>query len=383
LSIDPTCKYQNIVYIRYFSEEFTLVGGINAPKLIKCYGSDGLIYKQLVKSKDDLRQDAVMQQMFSLVNNLLHSNLETRKRKLIIRTYKVIPLSPNTGILEWVENTIPIGEYLIGNPKNPKNGAHVRYRPNDKSSDQCKKEFKACQKDKFNKFLVICENFKPVFHHFFLENFFHPVEWFEKRLTYTRSVASNSIVGYIVGLGDRHPNNILIDKKTAELIHIDLGVAFEQGKILRVPELVPFRLTRDIIDGMGITGYEGVFRRCCEETMKVLRNNYASLITIFEVFLYDPLYQWNLSPPRVLQLQYDDEIDLENNNIMENIIDDNYENTTRNIDAEKTLLRLKQKLQGYEYGELLSVEGQINQLIYDATDNEKLCKIFYGWAPWL
>lgn len=80
-----------------------------------------------------------MQQMFSLVNNLLHSNLETRKRKLIIRTYKVIPLSPNTGILEWVENTIPIGEYLIGNPRNQKNGAHVRYRPNDKSSDQCKK----------------------------------------------------------------------------------------------------------------------------------------------------------------------------------------------------------------------------------------------------
>lgn len=176
------------------------------------------------------------------------------------------------------------------------------------------------------------------------------------------------LLGYIVGLGDRHSNNILIDKKTAELIHIDLGVAFEQGKILQVPELVPFRLTRgfffnifliiieiDIIDGMGITGYEGVFRRCCEETMKVLRNNYASLITIFEVFLYDPLYQWNLSPPRVLQLQYDDEIDLENNNIMENIIDDNYENATRNIDAEKTLLRLKQKLQGYEYGELLSV----------------------------
>jgi phosphatidylinositol kinase/protein kinase (PI-3 family) len=32
------------------------------------------------------------------------------------------------------------------------------------------------------------------------------------------------------------------------------GVAFEQGKMLRVPELVPFRLTRDIEDAMGITG---------------------------------------------------------------------------------------------------------------------------------
>lgn len=39
------------------------------------------------------------------------------------------------------------------------------------------------------------------------------------------------------------------------------GVAFEQGKILPTPETVPFRLSRDIVDGMGITGVEGVFRR--------------------------------------------------------------------------------------------------------------------------
>ena len=68
-------------------------------------------------------------------------------------------------------------------------------------------------------------------------------------------------VGYIVGLGDRHVQNILIDCKTAELVHIDLGVAFEQGKILPTPETVPFRLTRDIVDGMGVSGVNGVFRR--------------------------------------------------------------------------------------------------------------------------
>ena len=44
-------------------------------------------------------------------------------------------------------------------------------------------------------------------------------------------------------------------------IFFTLGVAFEQGKILPTPETVPFRLTRDIVDGMGITGVEGVFRR--------------------------------------------------------------------------------------------------------------------------
>ena len=72
-------------------------------------------------------------------------------------------------------------------------------------------------------------------------------------------------VGYILGLGDRHIQNILIDTKTAEMIHIDLGVAFEQGRILPTPETVPFRLTRDVVDGMGVTGVEGVFRRYVQQ----------------------------------------------------------------------------------------------------------------------
>lgn len=50
---------------------------------------------------------------------------------------------------------------------------------------------------------------------------------------------------------------------TLQLFYVlfSLGVAFEQGKILPTPETVPFRLSRDIVDGMGITGVEGVFRR--------------------------------------------------------------------------------------------------------------------------
>ena len=61
----------------------------------------------------------------------------------------------------------------------------------------------------------------------------------------------------------------MIDKITAEVIHIDLGIAFEQGKILPTPETIPFRLTRDIIDGFGPCGVEGTFRKCAETTLKV------------------------------------------------------------------------------------------------------------------
>ena len=54
---------------------------------------------------------------------------------------------------------------------------------------------------------------------------------------------------------------MLLDKETGHLIHIDFGVAFEQGKTLPVPETIPFRLSRDIIDGLGPTGVDGAFRR--------------------------------------------------------------------------------------------------------------------------
>ena len=48
---------------------------------------------------------------------------------------KVVPLSQRSGILEWCEGTVPMGEYLIGN-----NGAHQRYRPNDWKAVDCRKK---------------------------------------------------------------------------------------------------------------------------------------------------------------------------------------------------------------------------------------------------
>ena len=72
--------------------------------------------------------------------------------------------------------------------------------------------------EKLRRFREICSRFPPVFRHFFLERFAAPSLWFEKRLNYTRSVAASSMVGYILGLGDRHLQNILIDEQTAELV---------------------------------------------------------------------------------------------------------------------------------------------------------------------
>ena len=107
----------------------------------------------------------------------------------------------------------------------------------------------------------VCDRFPPVLRHFFTENFRSPRAWAAARLSYARSTAAASMAGYVIGLGDRHSHNILLDLRSAEAVHIDLGIAFEQGSFLATPELVPFRLTRDIVDGLGPAGVDGVLAR--------------------------------------------------------------------------------------------------------------------------
>nr|XP_014351298.1 PREDICTED: serine-protein kinase ATM [Latimeria chalumnae] len=394
VKVDPSGKYENLVTVSSFRAEFRLAGGVNLPKIIDCVGSDGKERRQLVKGRDDLRQDAVMQQVFQMCNTLLQRNAETRKRKLTIRRYKVVPLSQRSGVLEWCTGTVPIGEFLV----NPEVGAHKRYRPKDWNSMQCRRNMVDKQKSdfeaKYQIFMKVCQNFPPVFRYFFMEKFFDPAVWFEKRLAYTRSVATSSIVGYIVGLGDRHVQNILIDEESAELVHIDLGVAFEQGKILPTPETVPFRLTRDIVDGMGIAGVEGVFRRCCEKTMEVMRNSQEALLTIVEVLLYDPLFDWTMNPLKALYLQERTEEDADLNATLNSTMggggDDQECNRKSSNDAQninkvagRVLLRLQEKLKGVEEGTVLNVGGQVNLLIQQAMDPKNLSRLFPGWQPWV
>ncbi|MGH0124210.1 UNVERIFIED_CONTAM: hypothetical protein FKN15_024639 [Acipenser sinensis] len=92
-----------------------------------------------------------------------------------------------------------------------------------------------------------------------------PSEWWRVTQSYARSTAVMSMVGYIIGLGDRHLDNVLIDMTTGEVVHIDYNVCFEKGKSLRVPEKVPFRMTHNIETALGVTGVEGIFRLSCEQ----------------------------------------------------------------------------------------------------------------------
>jgi hypothetical protein len=62
---------------------------------------------------------------------------------------------------------------------------------------------------------------------------------------------------------------------------------------------------------------------------------------------------------------------------------DNTKSLIGNPDAASTVVRLRQKLQGLEFGDALSITGQVKQLIAEAQDASNLSRMFPGWAPWI
>ena len=217
--------------------------------------------------------------------------------------------------------------------------------------------------DIFSKLVV--PKFPSIFHEWFIESFPEPSQWLNCRQRYSSTVAAMSMVGYIVGLGDRHGENILFDEKTGECLHVDLNCLFEKGAEFETPEVVPFRLTHNMVDAFGIRGIEGSYTKCCESSLQVLRDNRDSLMSVLETFLYDPLCEWGKTKHKLTVRE--DNTELENQKAM------------------KILSNIDRKLQGYcvSHGLPLSVQGQAHELIKTASDPKNLCQMYIGWAPYL
>ena len=115
--------YKNIETVKHFNAEYAMVGGVNAPKKLLCHSSTGRQLPQLLKGKDDLRQDAVMQQLFTVVNRLLDKDELTRHQSMNLRTYKVVPL---TYVFLVLENFNVMIVFLLGKRVESWNGVKVR-----------------------------------------------------------------------------------------------------------------------------------------------------------------------------------------------------------------------------------------------------------------
>ena len=277
------------VYIRRVHPKVSILKSLAKPRKIILYGSDEKQYMFLCKPVDDLRKDARMMEFSAMVNRLLKKDLETRRRDLRIRTYAVLPLSDSSGILSWVPNTN--GLRGIISDVYAMDGVDLTDRIREIRKVYEANHLKEEWQDQFVE--KILPRFPLALSKWFLNNFSEPSQWLRAKSNFARTCGVMSVVGTILGLGDRHCENILIDSKNGDCLHVDLNCIFHKGRTFLIPECVPFRLTRNMVDAFGITGVEGAFRKACELTMQTMKQNKDALLSVLGTFVHDPLLEWS------------------------------------------------------------------------------------------
>ena len=285
--------------IRAFAPTMHVITSKQRPRRLQIHGSDGKDYGYLLKGHEDLRQDERVMQLFGLVNTLLNSNMTTQQKDLGIARYAVVPLSPNSGLIGWVPNCDTlhalIREYREAH-KIPLNLEHRMMLAMAPDYDHLPLV------NKVEIFMHAVENTSggDLAHVLWLKSR-SSEQWLERRTTYTRSLAVMSMVGYLLGLGDRHPSNLMIDRYSGKVLHIDFGDCFEASMYReKFPEKVPFRLTRMLVRAMEVSGIEGNFRSTCESVVTVLRDNKDSVMAMLEAFVHDPLINWRLLTHKIV-----------------------------------------------------------------------------------
>lgn len=397
-----------LIRIQSMHTNLQVITSKQRPRKVCIKGSDGQDYWFLLKGHEDPRQDERVMQLFGLVNTLLLQEPETCRRNLTIQRYSIIPLSQNSGLIGWVPNCDTLHALLRDYREKKKTLLNIEHK--------------------------LMQRMAPDYDHLTLmqkvEVFEHALEytdgddlqkilwlkspnsevWFARRTNYTRSLATMSMVGYILGLGDRHPSNLMLDRMSGKIVHIDFGDCFEVAMTReKFPEKIPFRLTRMLINAMEVTGIEGNFKVTCERVMKVLRENRESVLAVLEAFVYDPLINWRLldqgvGPKKPMPdesvagtLTSEREGD-EHSTLTEEMAfgggaqildgDQGLPAEALNTKALQVIQRIRDKLSGRDFGDPADyrtmpsdVATQVSNLIDQAVSHENLCQCYIGWCP--
>ncbi|OHT13632.1 hypothetical protein TRFO_16184 [Tritrichomonas foetus] len=333
--------------INSFTKIVKIIPSSKCPKKIRLYGSDGKIYKFLLKGKEDLRIDQRVMQWFSLSNSLLKDDKSGIEKDLSIEGYAVIPLSPLAGMIEWAEGGESFYKLIswyhqIKRPElfTEESNLYDEYAMIGKTH-----ALKHGIINRLEFFRSLCEitNDDALREAIWVKSLCAET-WFTQKTNFARSTGLMSIVGYIIGLGDRHPNNILFMNNTGHAVHIDFSECFEKSsKRIIWPEKVPFRLTRMMIKAMGVSGVEGDFKITAQFVMNLMRRNKSALLAFLDIFSKESktgIYPENFA-------------------------------------------KVNDKLNGNEFeGENeLSVEVQVDRLIAEATNEYNLSQMYIGWKP--
>lgn len=170
---------------------------------------------------------------------------------------------------------------------------------------------------------------------------------------FASSTASISVIGYFLGLGDRHTENILVDSMSGASVHVDFSCLFDKAKYFEVPETVPFRFTQNIEKIVTIGESREAFEKYGAMTAKIAKDGAQHLVGLLDSFLYDPLIEWKKG--------------------------------VSNIDEKRLAPFVRRRMNG-AYDEVNSTNSEkvfFLELLEIASNQENLAKMYFGWAPFI
>ncbi|KAL7751291.1 hypothetical protein RI367_003150 [Sorochytrium milnesiophthora] len=307
-------------------KEFHVLPSKTKPKKLSLNASDGSCHHYLFKGVEDLHLDERVMQFIATINQMLQQDRSSAEQRLRARHYAVVPFGSSGGFIQWVENATPMytlykkwqrREAVNARPPVPPAAAADKRaadstapaeppKPNELWHMKLAKHFKQrdirrpptrshCKPDVLEDVFreLVRETPDDLIAREFSSLSCNAHEWLARTHSFAKSTAVMSGVGYILGLGDRHLDNILLDLHRGEVIHIDYDVSFEKGARLRVPECVPFRLTQNVVGAFGQVGLHGLFRETLQRVLHSMWEHREVLMLLLETFVYDPLINWS------------------------------------------------------------------------------------------
>eukprot|EP00792_Barthelona_sp_PAP020_P008846 TRINITY_DN3253_c1_g1_i2.p1 TRINITY_DN3253_c1_g1~~TRINITY_DN3253_c1_g1_i2.p1 ORF type:complete len:2404 (+),score=519.61 TRINITY_DN3253_c1_g1_i2:42-7253(+) len=370
-------------FIRGFATNLNILSSKRHPRKLIIKGSDGQSYQYLLKAHEDLRQDERAMQFLDFVNKLCEQDVSNRFHNGIeaVRRYSATPISNNVGLVGWVPSSNTLSD-IIRSYRTTVHMGDDQERNIIRTRCKTYDNLTLVQKAEVFHYVNSVTTGNDLARNMWLKSPSSEV-WLEHRTTYSRSLAITSIVGYILGLGDRHPANLMLDKHTGQIFHCDYGDCFEVAMLRsRYPEKVPFRLTRMLIQALEVSGIEGTFRCTGEMVLGLIREERETMMALLETFIYDPLINWRF-------VQTDDDMremfeqDHGYNSLRLSVFS-HYNDADFNAKALEAIKRIDQKLSGKDFPHYgtVDVPMQFEHLITEATDPENLCQMYSGWCAW-
>ena len=239
LPLDPEVKATSVVL-----DDCSVFKSSLFPLYINFKTEQGGLYPMMFKTGDDLRQDQLVVQIIALMDRLLlKENLDLK-----LTPYRILATSTLAGAIKFIPNT-PLSS-ILGNAKYKGTIlGYLRYH-NPASSDSA--SVLGVRKDAMD--------------------------------TYVKSVAGYCVITYLLGVGDRHLDNLLL-ATDGRFFHIDFGYILGRDPKPMAPLM---KLSREMIEGMGgstpSTAAESqfeVFRQYCFTAYTTLRRSSSLILNLF------------------------------------------------------------------------------------------------------